>query len=83
MNTPEDETFLALKRAPFRVIFLHCTLDIKLGEDVGGKYKQYLNQNGWTLAEFQEEVGNRKIPLSVGVINNDEWRQKFRDGEVY
>jgi hypothetical protein len=79
----EEDTFLALKRAPFRVLFLHCTLDIKLGEDVGGKHKEYLNKNGWSLAEFQQEVFDRKIPLSAGVIHNDEWRQKFRDGEVY
>jgi len=79
----EDETFEALKKTPFRTVFLHCTQFVGAGEAVGILYQDYLSLNGWTIKEFQQEVFDRKIALSLNDLRDPKWRDKFRDGLIY
>lgn len=73
----EEDTFNALRRISFAQAFLYVTEHIRLGESVGMRHKDWLLANGWTLQEFQDEVVARQVPLSVHLITDPEWRERF------
>jgi len=73
----EEDTFNALRRISFTQAFLHATGDIRLGDSVGMRHKDWLAANGWTLQEFQDEVMARNIPLAIHLVTDPEWRARF------
>lgn len=56
MAYTEDDTFIALKRAPFREAFVVAVREAYPGESVGEKCEKELLRIGWTVPDLQERV---------------------------
>lgn len=82
----EDDTFLALRRLPWRQVFVMCLDGISLGERVTTRRPDILKFANWTFEEFDarihEAIMNEGLQMDITIVTNKEWQQKFLDGEV-
>ena len=83
----EEDTFLRLKREPFRKVFVECIKGVALGDDVIHKNWRLIENSGWVVSEFRDRMHNeilaRRLELAVAIINDSDWQREYlRSGPI-
>jgi hypothetical protein len=82
----EDDTFLALRRLPWRQVFIMCLDGISWGENVMTRRPDILKFANWTLDEFADRVfkamREEGLMMDMDLLADPEWQQEFLNREV-
>ena len=80
MRTEED-TFLALKRLPFRQVLVHCLDGVQLGDDICNKNRLYIEQAGWSVEEFRSkmlsEIIANRLAMDMAIVTDGDWQREY------
>lgn len=81
-NTEED-TFLALKRLPFRQLFILCADRTPLGGAVAAGNAELIESHGWSYIDFVNAMdADPDVSFSSNDLNNEIWRSNFLGGKI-
>lgn len=82
----EDDTYNALRRLPWRQVFIMCLDGIQLGERVSTRRPEILKFANWTFDEFDaclsKAIFEEGLQMDITIITDKEWQQKFLNEEV-
>jgi hypothetical protein len=82
----EDDTFLALRRLPWRQVFVMCLDGVSWGENVSTRRPDILKFANWTVEDFDarvtEAVLNEGLIMDIMIVTDKEWQEKFLNEEV-
>lgn len=81
MTHTEDDTFEVLRGASFIEMYLLCTENLELGQDVAYANIDLLQKHGWTIDEFRMAYVDSKLPLTSS-MKDPEWRKKLKESDT-
>jgi hypothetical protein len=78
----EEDTFNALRRVPFRVLFVSILDPVSLGKSIVPEDRtSSIIQAGWTREEFDEivseEMSKGNITGDISQLRSKSWRQEL------